>query len=48
MPNGSIKSSTGNAQIKKMGHTENGRFGSDPDKRVRGGQTVKELGVKSK
>lgn len=48
MPKGSISSSTGNAQIKKQGHTENGRFGSDPDLRVRGGQTVKELSVKAK
>lgn len=37
-----------NAPIVKTGHTTNGKFGSDPDRKVRGGDTVRELGIKAK
>lgn len=33
------------APIKKMGHTTNGDFGSDPNKRVKGGRPVRDLSI---
>lgn len=32
----SIKSKTGNAPIKKVGHTTSGQFGSEPDAKTKG------------
>lgn len=38
----------GNAQIKKQGHTTNGKFGSDPDRKDQTNTSVRELGIKAK
>lgn len=35
---------TGSAPIKKMGHTASGRHGDDPNLKVKGGDTVRDLG----
>lgn len=37
---------TGNAQIKKAGHTSSGRDGSNPGAQRRGGGNVREHGIK--
>lgn len=43
----SIKSKTGNAQVKKLGHTATRNHGSNPDAKVRyGGETVRDLSAK--
>ncbi len=42
----SIKSNTGNAQIKKQGHTTSGAFGSSPSKQARFGSKPKDLNAK--
>lgn len=36
----SIKSKTGNAPIKKVGHTTSGVFGSEPNAKVKGRSTM--------
>lgn len=46
MPDPSIKSKTGNAPIKKVGHTASNRFGTNPDARVKGNVTSRDLGIK--
>ncbi len=46
MPKPTIQSKTGNAQIKKQGHTTDGAHGSDPNKQPRFGGKVRELNIK--
>lgn len=46
MPDATIKSSTGNAQIKKQGHTTNGQFGTDPNFNGKVHKTVRDLSIK--
>lgn len=41
-----IKSNTGNAQIKKQGQTTSGAFGSSPTKKSRFGHAPKDLNAK--
>lgn len=41
-----IQSKTGKAQMVKSGHTANGRFGANPDARVKGNNTPRDLKVK--
>lgn len=41
-----IQSKTGNAQIDRMGHTATSKHGSDPNLKVRGNQTPRDLRVK--
>lgn len=45
MPKPTVTTNTGRAQIKKQGHTANGRHGSEPNVKVKGGNNVRELGV---
>lgn len=37
---------TGNASIMKQGHTTDGRHGSNPDMKVKGGNNVRDLNAK--
>lgn len=46
MPNTPTIGKTGNAPIKKQGHTTDGRHGSDPNKGVKGGRSVRDLTAK--
>lgn len=46
MPSPKIKSNTGNAQIKKQGHTTSGSFGDSPSKKAKWGTNPKDLKVK--
>lgn len=39
----SIKSNTGNAQIIRQGHTTDGKFGSSPDRKVKGASSTRDL-----
>lgn len=48
MPEGKISSKTGNAPVKKQGHTHDGKHGSDPNMQVRGGTSTTDLHVPSK
>lgn len=45
MPGRKMTSKSGNAQIKRQGHTTDGRHGSSPDKRAKGGK-VRDLKAK--
>lgn len=47
MPNNPLNNSKG-ANIMKQGHTTNGKFGSSPDMKVKGGDSVRDLNVKAK
>lgn len=38
-----IGSKTGSAPIKRVGHTTDGRYGSDPNARVRGGTGSRDI-----
>lgn len=38
-----ITSKTGNAPIKRQGHTSDNRYGSNPDARVKGGGAVRDI-----
>lgn len=44
----SIKSSTGSAPIIKQGHTADGRFGADPDAKVKGETKARDLSINAK
>lgn len=46
MGDANIKSSTGNAPIKRQGHTTNGQFGSDPSFKGKVKRTVRDLKAK--
>lgn len=46
MANADIKSNTGNAQIKKQGHTTNGQFGTDPNFDGKVKKSVRDLSAK--
>jgi hypothetical protein len=46
MPSPTIKSKTGNAPITKVGHTAANRFGSNPDAKVKGPSTSRDLSIK--
>lgn len=48
MPDGKIGSKTGNATVKKQGHTHDGQHGSDPFKQPKGRSGVTDLKVGSK
>lgn len=45
--NPSTSSDTGRADVKKMGHTAQKNYGSEPNVKVKGGHNVRELGVKT-
>jgi len=38
-----ITSKTGNAPIKRLGQTTDGKFGSDPNRKAKGDSTVRDL-----
>lgn len=43
----SIKAKTGNADIKKVGHTVSNRFGTNPNAQMKGGKTeTREVGIR--
>lgn len=46
MPDGKIKSKTGNASITKQGHTHDGQFGTDPHKQPKGRGPAQDLKAK--
>jgi hypothetical protein len=46
MPSGKIKSSTGNAKIKKQGQTSSGDFGDSPSKKAKWGMNPRDLKLK--
>lgn len=46
MPKPTISSKTGNAPVVKTGHTASNRFGSNPDAKVRGSVTSRDLSAK--
>lgn len=46
MPRDTITSKTGNASVMKQGHTTSGKHGTDPNAKVRGGNSVRELKIK--
>lgn len=37
-----------NAPIVKTGHTANDKYGAEPDAKVKGGNSVRDLGIKAK
>lgn len=41
-----MKSNPGKAKIVKTGHTASNRFGTNPDSRVKGKVTSRDLGIK--
>lgn len=45
MPKG-MTAKTGNAQIKRVGHTASNSFGSDPSKKARGISAARDLKAK--
>lgn len=38
-----ITSKTGNAQIKRLGQTTDGKFGSDPSRKAKGDSSTRDL-----
>lgn len=46
MPKPSISSKTGSAPIVKVGHTASNQFGSNPDAKVKGRSSSRDLSAK--
>jgi hypothetical protein len=46
MPQKKIGSKTGNAPVKKQGHTSSGSFGDSPSKQAKWGRNPKDLKIK--
>lgn len=46
MPRGNLTSKTGNAQIKRVGHTTDSKYGSNPNAKVKGSRSVRDLKAK--
>lgn len=46
MPRDRFTSRPGNAPIVRVGHTTSGKYGSDPNARVKGSRSVRDLKAK--
>lgn len=46
MPRDNISSNTGNAPIVRQGHTASTKHGSDPNVKVKGSTTTRDLNIK--
>lgn len=47
MPTNPVQNGKG-ASIMKQGHTANGKFGTSPEMKVKGGNSVRDLNAKAK
>lgn len=46
MPSPKITSKTGNASVMRQGHTSDNKHGSNPNAKVKGGSSVRDLNAK--